>query len=205
MRPVTGPAPRVLIVDDMEVNLAALAAILKPLDLELIQVRSGEDALKALLRHECAVVLLDVLMPGMDGFETASHIKRLDQTRDVPIIFLTAADNSSGYALRGYSAGAVDYLMKPFDPWVLRAKVEVFVDLYRKNQQLKALASGIKREVQADWAQMMVEIAARLDRMGARLQAADQEPAIVAELTADLASVRCAVDAVTRALAGSPA
>jgi DNA-binding response OmpR family regulator len=78
-------------------------------------------------------------MPGMDGFETAANIKRLDQTKDVPIIFLTGAEDDSGYAFRGYATGAADYLTKPFDPWVLRAKVTVFLDLHRKNVQLERL------------------------------------------------------------------
>ncbi len=97
--------------------------------------RSGDAALKALLRDEFAVILLDVLMPGMDGFETAAHIKRRPRTRDVPIIFLTALNSEPDLAFRSYSAGAVDYIAKPFDPWVLRAKVSVFVDLYMKNRQ----------------------------------------------------------------------
>jgi DNA-binding response OmpR family regulator len=79
-------------------------------------------------------------MPSMDGFETARHIKRRERTRHVPIIFLTAADRDSHMALRGYAAGAVDYLTKPFDPWVLRAKVAVFVELWTKTQQLHAQA-----------------------------------------------------------------
>jgi CheY-like chemotaxis protein len=126
--------PRVLLVDDMEDNLVALEAILRPLHLDLVRARSGEEAMKALLRADFALILMDVVMPGMDGFETAAHIRRLDQTRDVPIIFLTAFDRTPEYALRGCSVGAADYLTKPFDPWVLRAKVEVFVDLSRKSR-----------------------------------------------------------------------
>jgi response regulator RpfG family c-di-GMP phosphodiesterase len=129
----------ILLVDDMEDNLIALEAVLGSLDEPLVRARSGEEAMKALLRRRFALVLLDVRMPGMDGFETAANIKRLDQTRDVPIIFLTGADDDSGYAFRGYATGAADYLTKPFDPWVLRAKVSVFLDLNRKNQQLERL------------------------------------------------------------------
>lgn len=127
----------ILLVDDMEDNLIALEAVLGSLNEPLVRARSGEEAMKALLRQHFALVLLDVRMPGMDGFETAANIKRLDQTKDVPIIFLTGADDDSGYAFRGYATGAADYLTKPFDPWVLRAKVTVFLDLYRKNQQLE--------------------------------------------------------------------
>ncbi|MEV5909683.1 response regulator [Streptomyces sp. WAC 01325] len=131
----------ILLVDDMEDNLIALEAVLGSLNEPLIRARSGEEAMKALLRQRFALVLLDVRMPGMDGFETAANIKRLDQTKDVPIIFLTGAEDEPGYAFRGYATGAADYLTKPFDPWVLRAKVSVFLDLYRKNRQLEHLLS----------------------------------------------------------------
>ncbi|MGW1954706.1 response regulator [Streptomyces sp. NPDC001920] len=129
----------ILLVDDMEDNLIALEAVLGSLNEPLVRARSGEEAMKALLRRRFALVLLDVRMPGMDGFETAANIKRLDQTKDVPIIFLTGAEDDPGYAFRGYATGAADYLTKPFDPWVLRAKVSVFLDLHRKNQQLARL------------------------------------------------------------------
>ncbi|QOV38389.1 response regulator [Streptomyces ferrugineus] len=129
----------ILLVDDMEDNLIALEAVLGSLNEPLVRARSGEQAMKALLRQRFALVLLDVRMPGMDGFETATNIKRLDQTKDVPIIFLTGAEDDPGYAFRGYATGAADYLTKPFDPWVLRAKVTVFLDLYRKNRQLEHL------------------------------------------------------------------
>ncbi|MFI6008876.1 two-component system response regulator [Streptomyces sp. NPDC051243] len=131
----------ILLVDDMEDNLIALEAVLGSLNEPLVRARSGEEAMKALLRQRFALVLLDVRMPGMDGFETATNIKRLDQTKDVPIIFLTGAEDDPGYAFRGYATGAADYLTKPFDPWVLRAKVTVFLDLYRKNRQLERLLS----------------------------------------------------------------
>ena len=110
-------------------------------------VRSGEEALKALLVDEFAVILLDVVMPGMDGFETAAHIKRRPKTRDVPIIFLTAASAEPDHAFRGYAAGAVDYISKPFDPWVLRAKVSVFVELYVKNRQLREQAELLRSQL----------------------------------------------------------
>ena len=139
---MTSPT-RILLVDDMEPNLIALESVLRPLGQLLVRARTGEEALKALLREEFAVVLLDVVMPDMDGFETAAHIKRLDQTRDVPIVFLTGVESTDGMALRGYAAGAVDYLTKPFDPWVLRAKVSVFVELHRKSRHLDELAVGL--------------------------------------------------------------
>jgi len=134
-------------VDDRAENLTALEAILSSLNQVLVPVRSGDAALKALLTGEFAVILLDVVMPGMDGFETASHIKRRAKTRDIPIIFLTAASAEPDYAFRGYAAGAVDYISKPFDPWVLRAKVSIFVELYAKNLQLREQAELLRAQL----------------------------------------------------------
>ena len=133
---------KLLLVDDRRDNLLALEAILQGLPVQTIGAESGEDALKHLLVDDFALILLDARMPEMDGFETARHIKRRERTRHVPIIFLTAADRDSHMALRGYAAGAVDYLTKPFDPWVLRAKVAVFVELWTKTQQVHAQAEA---------------------------------------------------------------
>jgi CheY-like chemotaxis protein len=138
---------KILLVDDRPENLLALEAILSALDQTLVRASSGEDALKALLTDDFAVILLDVQMPGMDGFETAAHIKRRERTRDIPIIFLTAINHGPHHTFRGYAAGAVDYISKPFDPWVLRAKVSVFVDLYEKNLQLREQAALLRREL----------------------------------------------------------
>jgi CheY-like chemotaxis protein len=129
---------RILLVDDRPENLIALEAILSSLNQILVPVRSGEQAVQAVLADEYAVVLLDIMMPGMDGFETATQIKRHAKSRDVPIIFLTAATMQPEQAFRGYAAGAVDYLAKPFDPWVLKSKVSVFVDLYLKRDEGEA-------------------------------------------------------------------
>ncbi|MGW3101510.1 response regulator [Streptomyces sp. NPDC001100] len=153
----------ILLVDDMEDNLLALEAVLGSLNEPLVRARSGEEAMKALLRQRFAVVLLDIRMPGMDGFETAANIKRLDQTKDVPIIFLTGSDSDAGYAFRGYATGAADYLTKPFDPWVLRAKVTVFLELHRKNQQLERLLA--REQGQFD------ELASRLKEIEAHMAA----------------------------------
>jgi PAS domain S-box-containing protein len=127
----------VLIVDDQPENLLALRAVLEPLSVNVIEAGSGEDALKQLLNHDFAVILLDVQMPNMDGFETAELIKRRSKTQDIPIIFLTAIDKEQQKVFRGYSVGAVDYMFKPFDPQVLRSKVAVFVDLYEKSTRLQ--------------------------------------------------------------------
>ena len=126
----------ILLVDDRPENLLALEAVLEPLGQNLIKAASGEEALKRLLNDDFAVILLDVQMPGMDGFETAELIKAREKTRHIPIIFLTAISKDPHHALRGYSVGAVDYIFKPFDPEVLRSKVGVFIDLY--NLKFKA-------------------------------------------------------------------
>ncbi|SDZ36882.1 Response regulator receiver domain-containing protein [Micromonospora pattaloongensis] len=141
---------KALLVDDRRENLLALEAILQGLPVQSVAVESGEAALKQLLVDDFAVILLDAQMPDMDGFETASHIKRRERTRHVPIIFLTAADRDAQLALRGYAVGAVDYLTKPFDPWVLRAKVSVFVELWTKSRQLIAQSEAV-REREARW------------------------------------------------------
>jgi serine phosphatase RsbU (regulator of sigma subunit)/CheY-like chemotaxis protein len=126
----------VLLVDDRADNLLALEAILAPLGHRLVKVSSGEEALKRLLTDEFALILLDVMMPGMDGFETAARIKQREKTRDVPIIFLTALTDDVGNAMRGFSSGAVDFITKPFESWLLIAKVRVFIELYEKNRLL---------------------------------------------------------------------
>lgn len=129
---------RVLLVDDRSENLLALEAILQGLPVATIAVTSGEEALKRLLSEDFAAILLDAQMPGMDGFETARHIKQREKTRHTPIIFLTAADRDAHLAMRGYSVGAVDYITKPFDPWMLRTKVKVFIDLWSQGQALRS-------------------------------------------------------------------
>jgi CheY-like chemotaxis protein len=133
--------PKVLMVDDRPENLLALEAILQGMPVRTVAVESGELALKQLLLDEFALILLDAQMPDMDGFETARRIKQRERTRSIPIVFLTAADYNAHLALRGYAAGAVDYLTKPIDPWVLRAKVSVLVDLWDKNRQLRGQAA----------------------------------------------------------------
>ena len=134
----------ILLVDDRSENLLALEAILEPLGQKLIRAHSGEEALRMLLRHEVAVVLLDVQMPGMNGFETAQLIKSRERTRYIPIIFLTAISKEEEYVFRGYQMGAVDYISKPFQPDVLRAKVAVFVDLHLKQKRLQEQESLLR-------------------------------------------------------------
>ncbi|MCW2573079.1 MAG: histidine kinase [Frankiales bacterium] len=148
MTGLSSKSPKILIVDDRPENLLALEAILQGLGHDLVKAHSGEEALKRLLTEDFALILLDVQMPGMDGFETATHIKQRERTRDVPIVFLTAIDGEAHQAFRGYAAGAVDYLSKPFDPWVLRAKVGVFIELYERRRELAAQADDLRRQLE---------------------------------------------------------
>jgi CheY-like chemotaxis protein len=165
---------KILLVDDRSENLLALEAILSALDQSLVRASSGEDALRALLTDEFAVILLDVQMPGMDGFETAAHIKRRERTRDIPIIFLTAINHGPHHTFRGYAAGAVDYISKPFDPWVLRAKVSVFVDLYMKNCQLRDQAAMLRSQLEGAQGSSK-EAGGVLAELSARLAAAEEQ------------------------------
>lgn len=145
MSGISSGKAKALLVDDRQENLVALAAILQGVPVEPVPVDSGEAALKQLLIDDFAVILLDAQMPDMDGFETASHIKQRERTRRIPIIFLTAEDSDPHLSIRGYAAGAVDYVTKPFDPWALRAKVSVFAELWTKNRQLAGHAETSSR------------------------------------------------------------
>src|SRR3954462_6321699 len=141
--PEAAPAPaaraRVLVVDDDEHNLLAIRNVIE--DLAEVEVaRSGEEALRHLLKGEFAVILLDVYMPGMDGYETARIIRERDQTKRIPIVFLSAVNKEKEHLMRGYSMGAVDYVFKPVEPVVLRSKVAVFVDLFAKTREIERKA-----------------------------------------------------------------
>ena len=140
----------ILIVDDQPDMLVAMDAMLADLGAEVMTARSGREALKHLLDRDFAVILLDVKMPGMDGFETAALIRERERSRDTPIIFLTGVDRNATMAMRGYAVGAVDYLVKPIVPEFVRSKVSVFVDLARKNAQLVQQAERLRiREEEA--------------------------------------------------------
>jgi CheY-like chemotaxis protein len=168
---------RILLVDDRRDNLVALEAVLQGLPVETVAAESGEDALKQLLLGDFAVILLDVQMPGMNGFETANHIKRRERTRQVPIIFLTAADSDLRLAVRGYAVGAVDYLTKPIDPWVLRAKVGVLVELWDKNRRVRAQAA-----LTAQYERRLAKAAERVERALALLPDLDSDERAKGEL-----------------------
>ncbi len=135
----------ILLVDDQPNNLLALESILGDMGQNLVRADSGRHALKQLLERDFAVVLLDVQMPDLDGFETAQLIRQRDKSRDTPIIFLTALSRSETNVFRGYELGAVDYIFKPFHPEILRSKVNVFVELFRKREAFKRQAQELAR------------------------------------------------------------
>jgi two-component system sensor histidine kinase/response regulator len=139
----------ILLVDDQPANLVALEAMLQGLGQNLIKAESGREALKWLLTHEFAVILLDVKMPEMDGFETAELIRQRDKSRHTPILFLTAADATQAQAVRGYAVGAVDYLVKPVVPEFVRSKVAVFVELAKKTELLRRQTQLLAQSEQA--------------------------------------------------------
>lgn len=139
------PRAKILIVDDREENLVALDAALGSGDYDIDRANSGQEALKRLLSSDYAVILLDVQMPELDGFETATIIKTRERSRDIPIIFVTAISRDEHFVDQGYESGAVDYILKPFDPKILRSKVQIFVELFRKNALLKAQSERLRQ------------------------------------------------------------
>ena len=140
---------RVLVVDDDEANLLAIRTVIE--DLAEVEIaRSGEEALRHLLKGEFAVILLDVFMPGMDGYETAQAIRGREQTKRIPIVFLSAVNKEKEHLIRGYSKGAVDYVFKPVEPVVLRSKIAVFVDLYTMRQEIERKAAQEQRLLDAN-------------------------------------------------------
>jgi signal transduction histidine kinase len=136
---------RILLVDDRQENLVALEAVLESLGQELVKATSGREALRHLLESDFAVILLDVKMPEMDGFETASLIRERERSRHTPIIFLSAL-KSEEFLFRGYYMGAVDYLFKPIVPDILRSKVSVFIDLHKKSKLLERQAASLREK-----------------------------------------------------------
>src|SRR5712671_1642189 len=140
-------AAPILLVDDQPANLDALEASLATTGCKFVLARSADEALLALLDQDFAAIVLDVMMPGMSGFELATMIKRRERTRQVPILFLTARMLDQQDELRGYGAGAVDYLTKPLDPQILRAKIAVFVELFRKRRALSRMNLELQRQI----------------------------------------------------------
>jgi two-component system, NtrC family, sensor kinase len=150
--------PAVLLVDDVHANLVALDALLADLDCELVFARSGNAALRQLLKREFAVMLLDVQMPEMDGYEVARHARENRSTSAVPIVFLTATHNTQENILKGYGSGAVDFLFKPIDSTILRSKVRVFLDLHNNKREIADAKRALERtyaELQSTQAQLV--------------------------------------------------
>jgi signal transduction histidine kinase len=166
------PSVPILAVDDRADNLLALEAVLEPLGLQIIRASSGKEALRHLLTADVAVILLDVQMPEMDGYETARLIKARVRTQNIPIIFLTARDKAIEHELAAYGTGAVDYLSKPFAPEVLRAKVQVFVDLWRQSRTIDEQRALLERRLQErDRAEASLRVqTAELERSNAELE-----------------------------------
>ncbi|PYS96092.1 MAG: hybrid sensor histidine kinase/response regulator [Acidobacteria bacterium] len=164
----------ILLVDDEPANLDALEAILGDLDESLVRADSGREALRRLLKQDFAVILMDVRMPGMDGFETAVLIRERQRSTYTPIIFLTAAFADETHAARGYSLGGVDYIVKPFEPDILRSKVAVFVELARKTEivrrQSELLRSVEKREHEKELVGTRAAFLADLERKNEELE-----------------------------------
>ncbi len=136
----------ILMVDDSATNLLALESILHAPDINLVSASSGDDALRYLLHNEVAVILLDVYMPGIDGLETAELIRGREKSRNIPIIFLTADSTGGRHLSRGYSLGAVDYIVKPIEPDILRSKVQVFVELFKKTREIRRQAQLLREK-----------------------------------------------------------
>src|SRR5262249_9131714 len=148
----------ILLVDDRAENLLALAAILEDPDYRIVKAASGAAALRHILETDFAVVVLDVFMPGMDGFEVASTIKLRPRSQRTPIIFLTAGEDVKLLGM-GYSLGAVDYLTKPINPEVLRAKVAVFVDLFRKSREIARQAELLRKAERRELERELADVA----------------------------------------------
>ncbi len=130
--------PKVLVVDDTPANLVAMQAVLQPLHVEIVEASSGEQALEVAAQHPSfAVALIDVQMPRMDGFDLAAHLRAMPEFKELPIIFVTAIHRDERYVREGYAAGAADYITKPFEPDMLRARVRAFVDLFRQRERLR--------------------------------------------------------------------
>jgi PAS domain S-box-containing protein len=154
----------ILAVDDRAENLLAVGAILGSADYKLITASSGEEALRHALAHDFAVILLDIMMPRMSGFEVARHLRSVERTRRVPLLFLTAEASDAAQIFRGYSAGAVDYLVKPLDPEVVRAKVAVFADLYRQRLEIERQAGVVREAERRDFELRLAELRVASDR-----------------------------------------
>ncbi|MGR3180064.1 MAG: response regulator, partial [Candidatus Anammoxibacter sp.] len=137
---------KILLVDDKPENLLALENLLMESDLDIVKARSGNEALGLTLEHDFALVLLDVQMPEIDGFETAELMRGCEKTKNIPIIFVTAISNEDEHIFKGYEAGAVDYLYKPINPFILQSKVNAFCELHSQKMIIQSNANEIKQK-----------------------------------------------------------
>ncbi|HEX4591784.1 MAG TPA: SpoIIE family protein phosphatase [Gemmataceae bacterium] len=168
-----GPAARtasVLLVDDQPRNLLALEAILGDVPLNVVTATSGQEALRHVLRQDFALILMDVMMPDMDGFETAELIRQRKRSRHTPIIFMTAFAHDDVHVFKGYSHGAVDYLLKPIAPEVLRSKVAVFVDIFSKTEEVKHQAELLRQLEQREHERQLAEVREQLESERVQLE-----------------------------------
>ena len=162
-RPAAEVKANILLVDDRPDKLLALEAILESLDQNLVRAFSGKEALRRLLRQDFAVILLDVSMPGMDGFETAALIRQRLNSEHTPIIFITSIGTTENHVSRGYSLGAVDYLFTPIVPEILRSKVSVFVELHKQTELIKRQGEQLRRAEETRHQRELAEVADRLE------------------------------------------
>ncbi len=176
----------ILIVDDEPDNRFALSHVLTELEQRVVEAASGEDALRYLLREECAVILLDANMPGLDGYATAELIRRRERSRRIPIIFVSAIDKDDEHIARAYAMGAVDYVFKPVDPVILRSKIAVLVDLYLKNEEVRRQAQ-LERMLQEENLRIRQE---KLEAERQLRQIEERQTAIVRSLPIALYSAR---------------
>lgn len=168
---------KILIVDDRPENLMSLEDLLAMPDLSILTADSGNSALSMILEHDFALVLMDVQMPGMDGFETAELIRKTKRSRHVPIIFITAIGREEPHMAKAYEAGAVDFLYKPINPQILTSKVRIFVELYRQRQELEKTGFELRQKIEEleDASRMITEQQAEMvkkERLNALLQMA---------------------------------
>lgn len=173
----------ILVVDDRPEGILAVQAVLSSPSYNIVTAASGNEALRHLLTLDFAVILMDVQMPIMNGFETASVIKTREKSKDIPIIFMSAINQDEQYVYQGYGVGAIDYLLKPFDPYILRSKVAIFVDIYRKNHLIKEQAQKLRENEARVYAQKMDEL--EIENLRRYQYLADSIPQIVFRVSSE--------------------